>query len=113
MNPLIPAILGGVLGAAQDAPGPAAPPAPQAAIRPIPLDAAKAVMEPPVQGYARFGDKTLWLAAGLQIRDTHNRIVLPVSVSEPVAVRYLIDAGGAVSRVWMLTPGEAAQPDSK
>lgn len=113
MNPLIPAIIGGVLGAAQEAPGPAAPPAPQVAMRTIPLDAAKAVMEPPAQGYARFGDKTLRLAAGLQIRDAHNRIVLPVSLRDPVPVRYLIDDGGDVSRVWMLTPDEAEQPDSK
>ncbi|MBA3902607.1 MAG: hypothetical protein C0522_02875 [Rhodocyclaceae bacterium] len=111
MNPLIPAIITGILGSAPQAPGPVAPETPQMTIRPMPQGAVKAVMEPPAQGYARFGNKTLHLAPGLQIRDAQNRIVQPITLQQPVPVRYLVDAGGDVNRVWVLTPEEAARSD--
>lgn len=113
MNPLIPAIISGVLGTAQQAPGPGAVQTPLAATRPLPQGAVKAVMDPPLQGVARFDGKTLQLAPGLQIRDTQNRVVMPFAVQQPVAVRYLVDAGGSVNRVWILTPEEAARTDSQ
>jgi len=49
------------------------------------------------------------LAPGAQIRDTHNRLVLPVSLSRKLDVKYLLDASGMVRRVWILTPEEAKQ----
>lgn len=113
MNPLIPAIITGVLSSAPQAPGPAAPETQQMTIRPMPQAAVKAVMEPPVQGYARFGNKTLHLAPGLQIRDARNRIIQPVTLQQPETVRYLVDAGGEVNRVWILTPEEAARSDTQ
>lgn len=110
MNPLIPAILSTILGAAQENTAPAQSQL-QTAVRPMPAGTQRAVMAPPSQGYARFDDKLLHLAPGLQIRDTYNRIVMPGTVEQPVAVRYLADASGDVSRVWILTADEAEQPD--
>jgi len=52
------------------------------------------------------------LAAGAQIRDESNRIVVPTALAgDRVLVKYLVDASGHVTRVWILSPAEAAQPD--
>jgi hypothetical protein len=48
------------------------------------------------------------LSPGAQIRDAHNRLVLPASLAGKTPVRYLPDASGMVHRVWILTPQEAA-----
>lgn len=106
MNPLIPAIISIVESIFADAPPPSQPP-PYAVVRSMPQSAPLAVMGPPANGYARFGDKTLHLAANLQIRDTQNRIIVPVAVQQAVPVLYKLDANGSVQRVWVLTPEEA------
>jgi hypothetical protein len=49
------------------------------------------------------------LAPGAQIRDAHNRVVVPVSLSGKLDVKYLLDGQGMVRRVWILTPEEAKQ----
>jgi hypothetical protein len=51
------------------------------------------------------------LAALAQIRDQSNRIVLPSTLVQTVLVKYLADPQGQPTRVWILTPAEAAQPD--
>jgi hypothetical protein len=48
------------------------------------------------------------LSPGAQIRDPHNRLVLPVSLVETMQVRYLVDSTGMVHRVWILSPAEKA-----
>jgi len=48
------------------------------------------------------------LAPGAQIRDIHNRLVLPTAVAQPTVVKYQVDALGQVARVWILTAEEAA-----
>ena len=52
------------------------------------------------------GTKVVQLAAGAQIRDTDNRLVLPTSITERTVVRYLVDGGGDVHRVWILSADE-------
>jgi hypothetical protein len=49
------------------------------------------------------------LSAGAQIRDGDNRLVVPASLTEKSDVRYLIDAGGMVHRVWILSAREKAE----
>ena len=49
------------------------------------------------------------LAPGAQIRDIHNRLVLPAAIPAGSVVKYQWDAQGMVHRVWILTPQEAAQ----
>jgi hypothetical protein len=48
------------------------------------------------------------LAPGAQIRDIHNRLVLPAAIPARSIVKYQTDAQGMVYRVWILTPQEAA-----
>jgi hypothetical protein len=110
MNPLIPAIISGIISSST--PQTPEPELSQTA-RPLPGTAIAAVMDPPVQGYARFGAKTLHLAPGLQIRDAQNRIVMSGTVQQPVAVRYQLDMNGDVRRIWILTPAEAARSDTE
>jgi len=48
------------------------------------------------------------LAPGAQIRDADNRVILPASLTEPTAVRYLLDDTGRLHRAWILSPQEKA-----
>jgi hypothetical protein len=50
------------------------------------------------------------LAPGVQIRDPFNMTVLPGMIQRPVPVRYQTDLAGAISKVWILSQREAAQP---
>ncbi|MCZ7655421.1 MAG: hypothetical protein M5R42_15965 [Rhodocyclaceae bacterium] len=68
-------------------------------------------MTPPSNGFAQFDDKTLRLAASLQIRDTQNRIVMSGSLRQPIPVLYKVDEYGSVQRIWVLTPEEAEVAD--
>jgi hypothetical protein len=81
-------------------------------VRPFPPEAKLGEMQPPMQGEVVISGQTLYLSPGAQIRNTDNRIVMPSTVQEAAPVRYLTDAAGAVSRVWMLTPAEVAAPSS-
>ena len=78
--------------------------------RAIPAEARRGVLQAPLAGSATIGGASLSLAPGLQIRDGHNRIVLPASLQEPQLVRYLVDGQGQLARVWILTAAEAARP---
>lgn len=54
------------------------------------------------------------LGAGVRIRSAQNLIVPATNlVGQRVMVNYQRDASGLVSRVWVLTPDEAAQPTPK
>lgn len=110
MNPLVTAIISSIIESILDVPPPATSPqayAPPGLVRPALNNGPLSVMGPPENGYARFGDKTLHLAANLQIRNTQNRIVMPMSLQSAVPVLYKLDANGSVQRVWVLTPEEA------
>jgi hypothetical protein len=48
------------------------------------------------------------LSPGAQIRDTDNRLVLPVSLQEKAQAMVLLDGSGMVHRVWLLSPQEEA-----
>lgn len=82
-------------------------------LRPMPAEAKRGQLSPPVGDEIVIGGKRFLLAPGAQIRDRENRIVMPFAVRDGALVRYLLDANGAVVRVWMLTPEEAARPDPK
>ncbi|HMA88818.1 MAG TPA: hypothetical protein VKP89_08755 [Burkholderiales bacterium] len=55
--------------------------------------------------------KRMMLAPGAQIRNSANLIIVPTALPPGAQVKYLVDAEGMVSRVWILTRQEAAQPD--
>ena len=50
------------------------------------------------------------LSRGAQVRDAHNRILVPAAIPAGSLVRYTLDAQGEVSAVWILTAHEAEQP---
>ena len=85
----------------------------QAQLRSIPADAKRATMSH-VQGMTvEIDGRRTILAAGSQIRDANNMIVLPASLPAGVQVKYMPDMQGQVWRIWILSPQEAAQPDAK
>lgn len=80
------------------------------ALRNIPPQARSAKMGAPNGDRVSLNGKPFHLAAGAQIRDARNLIVLPISMQnlpDGINVRYLLDMHGDVVRIWMLTPEEA------
>ena len=53
------------------------------------------------------------LSAGAQIRSNDNLIVVPMSLPAGALVKYTLDGMGQIHRVWILTPQEAAVPDTQ
>jgi len=85
----------------------------QAQLRTIPAEAKRATLSH-VQGMTvELNGKRTELAAGAQIRDGRNMIVLPTALPSGVLVKILPDLHGQPWRIWILTPEEAAQPDAK
>ena len=85
----------------------------QAQFRTITPEAKRGVMSH-VQGMTvELDGKQAQLAPGAQIRDDRNMMIVPVALPPGVVVKYLLDDLGQVSRVWILSPQEAAQPDPK
>ena len=83
----------------------------QAQFRSIPADAKRATMVP-VQGMAvELDGRRVDLAAGAQVRDARNLIVLPAALPKSALVKYQLGADGKLQRAWILSPQEAAQPD--
>jgi len=92
----------------------------QPILRTIPDDAKRGVMShvqgmtveiTPVEG-TNFNTVTVQvdLAAGAQIRDGRNMVVVPSAVPPSTLVRYQLNPDGKLRRVWILSPQEAAQP---
>jgi hypothetical protein len=51
------------------------------------------------------------LAPGSTVRDQNNLIIVPAAMPRQGAwVDYIVDSDGQISRVWLLTPEEQAQP---
>jgi len=85
----------------------------QAQLRTIPPDAKRATMSYVQAMTVEIDGKRTALAAGAQIRDRKNMIILPSALRPGALVKYMPDAQGRVLRIWILTPQEAAQPDTK
>lgn len=74
--------------------------------RSFPADTRVGVFEILAYPDAAIDGKPVRLAAGSQIRNRSNLIVLPTTVVGQVAVRYRLDPSGQLSRVWVLTSAE-------
>ena len=85
----------------------------QAQLRSIPADAKRATMSHVEGMTVEVDGKRSQLAAGAQIRDGRNMIVVPTALPKGILVKYQLDTQGLVGRVWILSPQEAAQPDPK
>jgi hypothetical protein len=83
----------------------------QAQLRTIPADAKRATMSHIEGMTVEVDGKRALLAAGAQIRDDRNMIVVPAAVPRGVLVKYQLDLQGLIGRVWILSPQEAAQRD--
>jgi hypothetical protein len=54
--------------------------------------------------------KAMQLAAGAQVRDQQNLIIVPMSIPRNGALAgYTLNTQGEIFRVWLLTPAEIAQ----
>jgi hypothetical protein len=82
-----------------------------AQLRTIPEDAKRGTMRHVQEMTVDIDGTQQQLAAGAQIRDTENRIVVPTAVPPGTLVKYRLDGEGRIWRVWFLTPQEAAQAD--
>lgn len=76
-------------------------------LRSFPADARRAQLEPAETGRVLLDGRAYALSPGAQIRDTANRIVMPVALVGPVLARFQLDAQGYVHRIWVLTEDEA------
>ena len=85
-------------------------PALAATLRRIPAAALKAEMVANGSYNVTLGDTAYALVPGSQVRDTNNRIVLPAALSGTFVVRVLFNFNGQISRIWILTAEERAQP---
>ena len=58
----------------------------------------------------KIGDRIYRLAPGSRIFNQQNLIIMPASLQTQTApVMYILDMGGDLSRIWLLTRDEAAQ----
>ena len=51
------------------------------------------------------------LSTAVQVRNDRNVIIVPSALPDRSLVRYTGDAVGAVQKVWILSPAEAASPN--
>jgi hypothetical protein len=83
-----------------------------AQFRTIPDTAKRGQMQHVSETLVEINGQRAQLAAGAQIRDESNRIVVPAALSQRLSlVKYVVDASGHVTRVWILSAAEASQPD--
>jgi hypothetical protein len=79
-----------------------------AQLRSVPPEAKRGVMRHLQDMVVQIDNSRARLSPGAQIRDIHNRLVLPTAIPPGSIVKYRADAQGLVSEVWILTPQEAA-----
>ena len=79
-----------------------------AQLRSVPPEAKRGVMRHLQDIVVQIDNSRARLSPGAQIRDIHNRLVLPTAIPPGSIVKYRADAQGLVSEVWILTPQEAA-----
>jgi hypothetical protein len=84
-----------------------------AQVRTLPAAAKRGEMRHVQDMLVEIDGKRMLLAPGAQIRNTANLIIVPTALPPRAHVKYLVDAQGLVSRVWILTRQEAAQPDAR
>ena len=85
----------------------------QAQLRTIPAEAKRATMSHVEGMTVELDGKKMLLAAGAQIRDDRNMIVVPTMMPKGILVKYQLDTQGMIWRVWILSQQEAAQADKK
>jgi len=83
----------------------------QLRVPPIPEDSRRGVIRHLEQMAVAVDDNAMQLAAGAQIRDPQNLIIVPTAIPRSGAwADYVVNADGQIFRVWLLTPDELARP---
>lgn len=114
LDPISAAIIGSVIGSAvESALTPSVPPPATGLVRHLPLEAKRGVMGTPANGQVQIDGQTYPLSPGVVIRNEYNMTIPPMMVVGPALVRYQTDGLGAVQRVWILSPAEAALADNR
>ena len=80
-----------------------------AQLRPLPADAKPGKIRHVQEMIVQIDGKLARLSRGAQVRDAHNRIVVPAAIPAGSLVKYTLNAQGEVSAVWLLTAQEAGQ----
>jgi hypothetical protein len=84
-----------------------------AQLRTVPPEAKRGTMSHKQEMIVTLDGKDQRLSPGAQIRDTDNRLMLPVALPPKSDVKVLFDAVGNVHRVWILSAAESAQADKE
>jgi hypothetical protein len=87
-----------------------------AQLRTLPEVAERGRIEHVVELVVRVDGRDFMLAPGATIRSERNLTIVPSALprgGETLAADYIVDASGQISRVWLLTPEEAARPRKK
>ncbi|TAK42098.1 MAG: hypothetical protein EPO29_07090 [Betaproteobacteria bacterium] len=84
-----------------------------AQVRSIPAEAKRGQLRHLQEMTVDINGRAMQLAPGAQIRDASNLVVMPSALPGRSLVRFTLDANGNVSRIWILTAQEAAQPDPR
>ena len=84
-----------------------------AQLRTIPEEAKRGTLRHVEQARILIDGKPASLSPGAQIRDTNNRIILPIDVNKTTVVRYITDVNGQVHRAWILSEAEAKASEPK
>jgi hypothetical protein len=80
-----------------------------AQVRTLPADARAGKLRHVQEMLVTLDGKPARLARGAQVRDAHNRILVPASIPLDSVVAYRLNAQGEISAAWVLTPREAAR----
>ena len=78
---------------------------------PIPEESRRGVIRHIKQMAVAVDDKVVQLAAGAQIRNQQNLIIVPTAIPPNGAwADYVLNQNGEIFRAWLLTPEELARP---
>jgi hypothetical protein len=114
LDPISSAIINAIIGSAVQqitSLPPASAPVPSVAVpRMLPDGLRQGTLSVSSPTSGQIDGVAVTLSPGVQIRDSFNMMVLPGMIRQPVLVRYQTDVAGYVSRVWILSAQEAAQP---
>jgi hypothetical protein len=114
VDPITATIIGSVVGSViqeiNNLPPPGSPVPIEGVPRMLPANTLRGEMIVFSPTSAAVNGEMRMLAPGVQIRDPFNMVVLPGMLRQRVPVRYQTDPSGAISKVWVLSQREAAQP---
>lgn len=107
---IVGSIVGGIVQEIANAPGPRSSVPVEGVPRTLPENTLRGELVVVDLTTANVNGQAMTLSPGVQMRDPFNMVVLPLQVRERVPVRYQTDLAGAITKVWILSQREAAQP---